>query len=976
VGTWTRLFGRFELGLDGVAAPASARAGSLLAYLLLRHDAPQPRERVAALFWPESTAAQARTNLRHLLHTLRGTVPGERLSITPRTVRWLADGSAPVDVVEFERLLGRHDDVGAERHRAVREAVALYRGDLLEGYAEEWVLAERDRLRRRYLDALAELARLGMGRGDLAEAVPAAERLVRDDPLREEGYRLLMRLYEARGERARALAVFHDCSSTLERELGVPPSPRTRAVYAALLPGGETAGPAMADRAALVGRDAERAGLAEAWRSAEARQARLVLVGGEPGVGKTRLVEELRAWCARRGAVVADARCYGVEGTLAYGPVADWLRSPALRPRLPDLSRNRLTELIRLLPELAGELPGLANPDPLPEAEQRRRVFDAVAAAVLDRASPVLLVVDDLHHADPETCGFLHYVMRARPQAKLLVVATARRGEIDDDHPVRRLLTDLRTRQRLVEIELAPLVPAETALLAERLTGRRPAAAEARRLHEETEGNPLFVVEAVRAGWPDESTTSPRVQAVIEARLDRLRGPARELVEVAALVGREFRAAVLAAATTLDEDTLVASLDELWRRRIVRERGAGGYDFSHDKIREVAAAAISPARRGLLHRRIAAALEATTDHAEQAGEIAAHHEAAGAAGQAASWYRRAAEVAQVRAGGRPAAVLFERSLAALRGLPGSPDRDAAELAIRTARLPALAAAQGYASPELAANQRRARELCASLGHDPAPALLRSLAMTASATADFGEGMRIGRRLLATAERTGDAVLLVEAAFVLGVTAFWEAEFGTARRHLELAVERYRPADRGAHLLHYGNDPKVSCLSRLGNTLWFLGEPDAARAARDAAVAWAEEIEHGYSRGIALWFSALLAMDSGDTDRLRADAAALATASDAVQFHLATTALRGYLAVRDGSAAAGIADVRATIARARGEEAPGLLASLYRILLAACVTAGDAPGAVAVAERLVTMGAGARVWAAEARRVLEAFRAPG
>jgi hypothetical protein len=366
------------------------------------------------------------------------------------------------------------------------------------------VLTERDRIRRRYLDALAELARLGAQHGEPQHAISAAQRLVRDDPLREEGYRLLMRLHAAQGDRARALAVYHDCSATLERELGVPPSPQTRSVYTELLPRDTSGDVATPDRAALVGRDTERAVLTAAWRAAEARHAQLVLVSGEPGVGKTRLVEELRAWCARRGAVVADARCYGAEGTLAYGPVADLLRSPALRSRLPQLPAHHLTEIARLLPELAS-----ASPESLPEDEQRRRVFDAAGAAVLSHASPVLLVVDDIQHADAETCGFLHYVVRAQPRARLLVVATVRGGEIDDDHPVRQLVVDLRARQRLVEIDLAPLALPETTLLAERLLGTTPTAADAQRLHNGTEGNPLFVVEAVRAGWPDAHTLNP-----------------------------------------------------------------------------------------------------------------------------------------------------------------------------------------------------------------------------------------------------------------------------------------------------------------------------------------------------------------------------------------------------------------------------------------------------------------------------------
>jgi predicted ATPase len=196
------------------------------------------------------------------------------------------------------------------------------------------------------------------------------------------------------------------------------------------------------------------------------------------------------------------------------------------------------------------------------------------------------------------------------------------------------------------------------------------------------------------------------VQAVIQARLARLRGPARELAELAALIGREFAATVLAAASTLDEDTLVAGLDELWRRRIVRERAAGGYDFSHDKIREAAAAAINPARRRLLHRRIAGALETVGDPDQVGSQIAAHHEAAGATEAAASWYRRAAEAAQLRLGSSHAVTLFEQALHQLASLPGSADRDAAELTVRLAQLAAQAAAHGYASRELAANPLR------------------------------------------------------------------------------------------------------------------------------------------------------------------------------------------------------------------------------------------------------------------------------
>lgn len=582
-----RLLGRFELRLDGRSAVdtagsplESARAESLLAYLLHR-DTPQPRHRLAALLWPDSTEAQARTNLRHLLHTLRTRLPAAReyLEVTPRTMWWRPDPPCRLDVDAFEQLLATG---GGD---ALREAVALYGGDLLDGCDDEWLQADRERLRRRFRDALAELADDTAHRAP-AEAVAHAERLLREDPLREETYRLLMRLHDARGERTRALAVYHDCCSTLDRELGVGPSAATRAAYEALLPGRPVVAPAGGPP--LVGRVPERARLAAAWRAAEAGVAGFVLVGGEPGVGKTRLVEELRAWCARRGAAVAQARCYAAEGALVYGPVVGWLRSAALRPRLMRLDGPRLTDVARLLPELLTEVPGLERPRPLPEGEQRHRLLDAVATAVLASGVPVLLTLDDLQHADRETCALLHYLLRVRPEARLLVVATARREEIDGDHPARELLAGLHVLDRCVEIELGTLNLTEAAVLAERVAGSPLPEPDLRRLYEETEGNPLFVVESLRAGWAPGRPPAPRVQAVIEARLAQLSGPARDLAEVAATIGRDFLVDVLADAADVDEDALVRGLDELWRRRIVRELGAELYGFGHDRIREVA----------------------------------------------------------------------------------------------------------------------------------------------------------------------------------------------------------------------------------------------------------------------------------------------------------------------------------------------------------------------------------------------------
>ena len=220
-----------------------ARAESLLAYLLLHRDAPQPRQRLAFLLWPDSSEAQARTNLRHVLHTLRRALPdADRfLDVAPRTLRWRRTRRCWLDVAVFEEALARRR--GSRRARSGRTTAAICsRAATTTGCSRSASgcaisISTRSSARPR-----------GAGARRLGRAVRYAERLVRHDPLREETYRLLMRLHAARGDRARALRAYHVCTATLERELGVEPSAATREAYEALLPAAPGARPSTAAR--------------------------------------------------------------------------------------------------------------------------------------------------------------------------------------------------------------------------------------------------------------------------------------------------------------------------------------------------------------------------------------------------------------------------------------------------------------------------------------------------------------------------------------------------------------------------------------------------------------------------------------------------------------------------------------------------------------------------------------------------------
>jgi DNA-binding SARP family transcriptional activator/tetratricopeptide (TPR) repeat protein len=987
-----RLLGELDLrlGSDPLPPLESGRAESLLAYLLLHRDAPQPRQQLAFLLWPDSTESQARTNLRHVLHNLRRALPdlGCFLVVSSRTLQWRADAPFWLDVAAFEGLLQQ-----AERAEpavsvcALREAVALYAGDLLPGCYDEWLLAERERLHQRYLRALERLTALLSSQGEYAAAIAYAERLLRHDPLHEESYRLLMRLHQARGDGARALRVYHDCAAVLERELGVEPSAATREAYHTLLPAtrepdNAAQQPGRLSGAPLVGRLPDWAHLTTLWRTTASGRAHLVLVGGEPGVGKTRLVEEFRSWCVHRGAATAEARAYPAEGSLAYGLLVAWLHSEALQRHLARLDRARLLEIARLLPELRAEAPDLASRPPLSEDEQRLLLFDAATQVVLAAESPLLLVAEDLHWADQQSLQFLHYLLRAAPDARLLVVATARREELDRQHPLHTLLAGLRLLDRVTEIQLGPLSREESALLAERASGRSFARPDADHLFAETEGNALFIIEALRAGWTGERSESagmtPKVQAVIESRLAQLSEPAQNLVGIAATIGREFTPEVLTTASEAGDEALVPALDELWRRRIIREQGAQAYDFSHDKIREVAYLGLSPATRRRHHRSVARALERlhTADPDEAALQIASHWERTGDFDRAITWYQRTAEAAQKLHASGDAARLLDYALNLLRALPETCERSARELTILAALPAPLGAVEGYASPRLDGVHQRALALTATLGVAPPSPLLRSLAIASLTRSDFAAAQRVGSQLHERAGRDADEVLLVESEYVLGIAAFWQGQLHAARKHFDIAVERYRPQYSRAHLLQYGLDPKVICLSRLANTLWFLGHAGAATRTRDAALVLAEEIGHPISRATALIFASVLAVDMREPERVGAYAttlAALHNTLEARQTRVAAEAIDGYLDVVEGRIT-GLARLKRALDTTRDlEHAPGMRATIERLLLEACAQAGATGAGLDAANDALTTSV-TPLWEAETRRLRAEFLA--
>jgi DNA-binding SARP family transcriptional activator len=974
-----RLLGAMDLQLGEQRLQLdSARAESLLAYLLLHRDTPQSRQRVAFQLWPDSTEQQAHTNLRKVLYNLRRALPGSDrwLEIGPRTLQWRAGAPLWLDVEYFERALteGR-----------LGEAVDTYTGELLEGRSDEWLVSERERLAALYLEALERLARQHERGRRWAEAIRCAEQVVAHDPLREEGHRLLIRLCHAAGDRARAVRAYHVCASTLERDLGIEPSPETRATYESLVaaapagsgppaapaglpavPGGHRRSPGLSP---FTGRASEQAQLAAVWQVAAGGRAELVLITGEAGIGKTRLAEELRA---RTRAVTVGARAYPAEGPLAYGVVAAWLRSRPVAARLPRLDPPRLIELARLLPELAAHMP---PPEPLPQAELRGRLFSAIASALLSAGAPLLLIADDAQWADTQTLQVIHYLLRTAPTAPLLVAATARREELDEGHPLTALTRAVQAQGRFTEVQLDRLGRGETALLAERITGvpLDPVALE--RLYGDSEGNPLFVVEALKPDAP--AVSAAKVEAVIGGRLARLSQPAALAAETAAAIGRAFTADVLGAAAGLDGQVFVSALDELWRRGIIRAHGPSFYDFSHARIRDAAYARLSPPRRRQAHLAVARALEHSENPA--AAAIALQYENAGSTAEAIRWHERAAEAAQWLHAHGEAVRALERALALSEDLPPGPGTARLQLRLLTALPAPLIANTGFGAGRMNQVHERALQLAAQLGVDPEPPLLWSLAFGPLTRGEWEPAQEMGVRLRTRAERDDDQVLWVESDYIRGIAAYWPGRLAEARGHFEAAMRRFSPARRRAHVLRFGQDPELIVRLRLAHTLWLLGHPREADLQRDLALAAITECTHAYSRATTWLWAAIVAMDRGDAAEFRHCAQAVQpyAADDApAQVVLPAEMFAGYLDVLDGQIAAGlsrVAEVRERIV-SRQAPAPGLPGVATRLLLQGYAIAGEATAGLSLAGEALGMGRGAELWEAEFRRLRAVFLA--
>lgn len=807
------------LGGFGVEGPAPGnalrfqrkRSQALLAMLAISPRRTMPRGKVTAVLWEEDTESAARHRLRQCLFDLRrGLGIGGATAINAGGDKIsLASPGLVVDVARFEVCAADGSPA------ALEEALKLYRGDLLDGFSlaapafEEWLRAERERLRSRAVTVMKALLAHHQTVSNIEEAIQVAVRLLAVEPFDEAAHRTLMRLYAESGRRSAALRQYEDCVELLARELGVEPETQTRELFRRLVaesprlslsPASVRRGPsppaqstksALVSRSpgesALVGRKDDVAWLEQLTQRARRGQLQLALLFGEAGIGKSRLIDEL-ASRVRRHARVLLGRSREGEDMLPFAPWVEALRPALTRDlvdRLPAVTR---TDLTRLFVEFAGE-----NVPPSTSVDDGLRIFEAVARLLreLSASRPLVIVLEDLHWCDDMTVRLLRFLARRLEGRRLLLVGTARPEDLVEKLERTVYLDILRGDPSSVSRSLAPLHRDEVKELFSTIAGRTdsPSAVLVDRVWAVSEGNPFVVVEcarAVRERHAHEENAlldlPDGVRTLTARSLAKLSDRASRLADVAAVIGRDVDVKVLQHAAGVTEHEIADSLEELVRRRVLREV-EGRFDFGHDRIREVVYGRLIQPRRALLHRQVGHAIEGlyAANLAPHVVTLAAHYRHAEDWPRACRYHAEAGFAALERGASREALACFDYALDTLSRLPDTEEWRELDVRVRLEIFGASLSGGSYEGgrTHLLHAERVAKTLPDSRWEG------RVAVLTASCMRSVGEleqALNFGRKGLRIAVDTGDRSLEIFAKYTL--TAI-ENNVGDFRRALEL-----------------------------------------------------------------------------------------------------------------------------------------------------------------------------------------------
>ncbi|MBI3249263.1 MAG: AAA family ATPase [Deltaproteobacteria bacterium] len=715
----------------------------------------------------------------------------------------------------------------------------------------------------------------------------------------------------------------------------------------------------------LVGREHELGLLRECWERATQAAGQVVVLSGEPGIGKSRLVEALKETVEHEGARCFELRCSPYHQNSALAPAIEHLqqvlgfqRDESPKEKLRKLAaawkgRGEVTSPLQAeTVALLASLLSLPHPDGHPvltlsPQKQKEKTLAALVSWLLEETgqAPVCCVWEDLHWADPSTLELLTLFVAQVPTTRLLAVLTFR---LEFTPP-------WGAHSYLSQLTLSRLGCRHVETMVEQVTGGKDLPKEiVQQIVAKTDGVPLFVeeltksvVESVGAqhAAPLHLGIPATLQDALMARLDRL-GPAKEIAQLGATIGREFSYELLHAVSPLNEETLQHGLQQLVATELVYQRGLtpqASYIFKHALIQDTAYQSLLKSRRQQLHQQIAHVLEERFPETKEAQpELLAHHYTeAGLVEQAIPYWQNAGQRAVSRSAHAEAVSHLTRGLAVLKTLADTPERTLQELALQTMLGQVFVATKGFTAPEVERAYARARELCRQVGDTPQLVpVLWGLAELYRVRGELQTALEVAEQLLRLAQHGQDPVSLVLAHLACGTTLYLRGALVPALEHLEQAMALYNPTQHHAQAGLALHDAGVHCRCVAAATLWYLGYPDKARQRMREASTLAQGLAHSVTLAAAAtraWATSVYQLRREVQDiHEQAEALMAFATKQGLPYYMAVGMMwQGWFRVQQGEGEAGIGQLRhgltlyqATGARLYTAIRLGLLAEAY------------------------------------------------
>jgi predicted ATPase len=739
----------------------------------------------------------------------------------------------------------------------------------------------------------------------------------------------------------------------------------------------------------IVGRVAELAALEDRLTQAIRGRLQMVFVIGEPGIGKTALLDVFADRHTAPGELAyALGRCAEHYGpSEAYLPLFDAITRLCRGPHA-----ERFLHILRShAPSWLAQLPALLDDAELETLRRRavggtrermlRELADAITTASIDK--PLILRLEDLQWSDASTLDWLSFIARCTEPARLLIVSSVRPIEgLQGEHPLARLLTELGVARHCCLLRLGGLAAAEVGEYlvgqfgSEPIGGSRPTAL-ADAIYERTEGNPLFVINVAsdlvarrmlirRDGrWSlagrleDIAAAIPEdVRRLIDLQLEQLGDRECEILEVASTAGEEFSAASVAAALGQDIETVETCCSELARRGwFLRNSGneswpdgtlASRYAFRHALYRATLYERLPAARRARLHVAIADRLETGFGGRarELAAELATHFERGGDVARAVHYHSAAGDNAGARSAAREAIEHYRRALQLLMGMADSHERTLREITLNIALGPHLLASEGFGAPAAEQVYRRAQSLCDRIGATRELfTALWGLWLYVLGRGHLDEARQIGERLMDIAERLDDRSLLLQAHHALWPTALVRGELLACLEHATAGDQLYEVEEHAGLAARFGNHDAGGCCRWFhALALALHGDLIAARATSQAAIRLTEELDHPLSQALALFFAAMLQQiirEHGAAQQYAERSVGLAAEHGFVMVKAFASCIASWAMVVNGEHELGIAGIRAALDAARATGTKMLQSYFFGVLADACLLVGRA-----------------------------------